>query len=158
MLRFAMAKGLTRSPHLTLLRSFLVAGLAAPGLALVAGTSPVLAQPAFSSSDQVDAPAADEPQVLISEVVVVGVEDHPDRERLERAVYDSLTIRPGSTTSRTALKADLDAIYATGWFSDVRVQPSDSPLGVRLVVTVDPNPVLSEVVLNEPDALLPKAD
>ena len=157
MLRLAMAKGLTRSPHLTLLRSLLVAGLAAPGLALVAGTSQVSAQPAFSSSDQVDAPSADEPQVLISEVVVVGVEDHPDRERLERAVYDSLTIRPGSTTSRSALKADLDAIYATGWFSDVRVQPSDSPLGVRLVVTVDPNPVLTEVVLNEPDALLPKA-
>ena len=65
-------------------------------------------------------------------------------------------MRPGISTSRSALKTDLAAIYATGWFSDVRIQPTDGPLGVRLVVNVTPNPVLKEVVLNNPKALLPK--
>ena len=97
-----------------------------------------------------------EPQVLVSEVAVLGLADHPDKERLERAVYDALTVRPGTSTSRSSLKADLAAIYATGWFSDVRIQPVDGPLGVRLVVNVTPNPVLKEVVLDNPKALLPK--
>ncbi|MEB3175971.1 MAG: BamA/TamA family outer membrane protein [Synechococcus sp.] len=167
MLRPVMAKGLTHTANATLLRSLVVGALAAPFLALAAGAQVRAQEPeaeAVPTSEQVSAPAADaavgssEPQVLISEVVVEGVADHPDRERLERAVYDALTVRPGTTTNRAALKADLDAIYATGWFSDVRVQPSDSPLGVRLVVTVDPNPVLTEVVLNNPKALLPKAE
>ena len=72
--------------------------------------------------------------MLVSEVAVVGLADHPDKERLERAIYDALTVRPGSRTSRSSLKTDLAAIYATGWFSDVRIQPVDGPLGVRLVV------------------------
>ncbi len=97
-----------------------------------------------------------EPQVLVSEVAVLGLADHPDKERLERAVYDALTVRPGTSTSRSSLKTDLAAIYATGWFSDVRIQPVDGPLGVRLVVNVTPNPVLKEVVLDNPKALLPK--
>ena len=40
----------------------------------------------------------------------------------------------------------------------MRVRPTDGPLGVRLLVTVSPNPVLTEVVLNNPDALLPKQE
>jgi len=93
---------------------------------------------------------------LVSEVAVVGLADHPDKERLERAIYDALTVRPGTSTSRSSLKTDLAAIYATGWFSDVRIQPVDGPLGVRLVVNVTPNPVLKEVLLDNPKALLPK--
>ncbi|MCP9829890.1 BamA/TamA family outer membrane protein [Synechococcus sp. HJ21-Hayes] len=89
-----------------------------------------------------------EPRVLISEVVVKGIEGHPERERLELAVYDAMATRPGTRVTRAELQNDLSAIYATGWFSDVRIQPVDSPLGVQVVVTVAPNPVLTKVELD----------
>ena len=92
-------------------------------------------------------PAKPEPKVLISEVVVKGIEGHPERERLEIAVYDAMATRPGTRVTRSELQNDLSAIYATGWFSDVRIQPVDSPLGVQLVVSVAPNPVLTKVEL-----------
>ena len=93
------------------------------------------------------APAKAEPRVLISEVVVRGIEGHPEQERLEIAVYDAMATRPGSRVTRSELQNDLSAVYATGWFSDVRIQPSDGPLGVQLVVNVVPNPVLTKVEL-----------
>ncbi|MFZ9952297.1 MAG: POTRA domain-containing protein, partial [Vulcanococcus sp.] len=110
-----------------------------------AETSP----PAAPAAAEPLAPAAKpEPKVLISEVVVKGIEGHPERERLEIAVYDAMATRPGARVSRSELQNDLSAIYATGWFSDVRIQPVDSPLGVQLVVTVAPNPVLTKVELD----------
>ena len=161
-----MAQGLTPTSRAQLLGGLLATGVVAPLVVVGSVGLEVQAQEQQlpPSSQQVDRPGitpaepAGEPQVLVSEVLVKGLEGHPDRDRLERAVYDSLTVRPGATTSRSAIKADLDAIYATGWFSDVRVQPSDGPLGVRLVVTVSPNPVLTEVVLNNPKALLPASE
>lgn len=96
-----------------------------------------------------------EQQVLIAEVVIVGLEDHPDRERLEAIAYNAMEVEPGKSTTRSELERDLTAIYATGWFSDVRVTPSDGPLGVRLEVAVTPNPILSAVELQEQDVLLP---
>ena len=147
----------------SLFKSFFSSGFSAHWLLclLVLGAgAPVQAQPKGGgpASDQIDSssPAAIEAKVLISEVSVVGLEDHPDKERLERAVYDSVTVRPGTSTSRSSLKTDIAAVYATGWFSDVRIQPQDGPLGVKLVVNVTPNPVLKEVVLTNPKALLPK--
>ena len=107
------------------------------------------AAPAESSppGESLAPPAKPEPKVLISEVVVKGIEGHPEQERLEIAVYDAMATRPGTQVTRSELQNDLSAIYASGWFSDVRIQPVDGPLGVQLVVTVVPNPVLTEVEL-----------
>ncbi|MCP4477987.1 MAG: BamA/TamA family outer membrane protein, partial [Planctomycetaceae bacterium] len=49
----------------------------------------------------------------------------------------------------------LEAIYATGWFSDVRIEPVNGPLGVQLVVQVVPNPVLTKVELLPEDNEIP---
>ena len=38
----------------------------------------------------------EEKRVLISEIVIEGLEDHPDKERLEVIAYDAMLIRPGS--------------------------------------------------------------
>jgi outer membrane protein insertion porin family len=95
--------------------------------------------------------------VLISEVVIEGLADHPERERLELAAYAAMAVTPGASITRSELETDLQAIYATGWFSDVRIQPEDGPLGVRLVVMVVPNPVLTKVTLDPPDAKLPES-
>ena len=104
------------------------------------------ASPGGSPEALAPAPKA-EPKVLISEVVVKGIEGHPEQERLEIAVYDAMATRPGTQVTRSELQNDLSAIYATGWFSDVRIQPADGPLGVQLVVTVVPNPVFTKVEL-----------
>ena len=101
-----------------------------------------------AASEGLTPPSPAEPKVLISEVVVKGIEGHPERERLEIAVYDAMATRPGTRVTRSELQNDLSAIYATGWFSDVRIQPVDGPLGVQLVVTVAPNPVLTKVELD----------
>ena len=107
------------------------------------------------------APAAEpaakaEPKVLIAEVVIEGLQDHPERERLELAAYAAMAATPGSRVTRNELQTDLSAIYASGWFSDVRIQPVDGPLGVRLVVVVVANPVLQQVKLDPADLKLPE--
>jgi len=129
-------------------------GVGKPGLAKpAAAPAPGAAAPTASQAPEAGAPS--EPKVLISEVVVKGLQQHPERERLELAVYDAMATRPGTQVTRSELRNDLSAIYASGWFSDVRIQPQDGPLGVRLLVTVEPNPVLTKVELEGGKAKLP---
>ena len=42
------------------------------------------------------------------------------------------------------LNNDLNSIYASGWFSGVKIKSQDGPLGVRLIVSVVPNPILEK--------------
>jgi outer membrane protein insertion porin family len=127
------------------LAAILLAG--APALAQEQEAAPAATPEASPPAETLAPPAKPEPKVLISEVVVKGIEGHPEQERLEIAVYDAMATRPGTQVTRSELQNDLSAIYASGWFSDVRIQPVDGPLGVQLVVTVVPNPVLTEVEL-----------
>ena len=115
-------------------------GEAAPGTA-----EPAAAEPAKPA----------EPQVLVREVVVEGLNGHPEQLRLEMAAYNAMAVTPGSRVTRSQLATDLAAIYATGWFSDVRIVPKDGPLGVRLLVQVQPNPVLRKVTLDPSTAKIP---
>jgi outer membrane protein insertion porin family len=109
------------------------------------------------SGSELTAPQAEsqEPRVLISEIAVEGLAGHPEQQRLEQVVYGAMAVSPGTEVTRSELKTDLAAIYATGWFSDVRMAPQDGPLGVRLIVTATPNPVLTKVSLDPPDAEVP---
>ncbi len=116
-------------------------------------TSP--AQKAPAGSAETEAAASVEKKVLISEVVIQGLEGHPERERLELAAYAAMATTPGTRVTRSELQNDLSAIYASGWFSDVRIQPVDGPLGVRVVVTVVANPVLKSVSVDLGKAKLP---
>jgi outer membrane protein insertion porin family len=128
-----------------------------------AGDTPAPQTPAQKPQQKTE-PRAEEPQpqqpaeprVLISEVVIEGLEGHPERDRLELAAYAAMAATPGSRVTRSELQTDLSAIYASGWFSDVRIQPVDGPLGVRLVVTVVANPVLQSVRLDPADVKLPE--
>ena len=90
----------------------------------------------------------DAESVLISEIIIEGWENHPEGRKLELAAYDSMSIKPGSIINNEILKKDLNAIYASGWFSDVKINSQESQLGVRLIVNVVPNPLLKKVVLN----------
>ena len=129
----------------------------APASQEPAPAQPIPQTPFPTKTAPVAEPAAKaEPKVLIAEVAIEGLQDHPERERLELAAYAAMAATPGSRVTRNELQTDLSAIYASGWFSDVRIQPVDGPLGVRLVVVVVANPVLQQVKLDPADLKLPE--
>jgi len=88
-----------------------------------------------------------EKSVLISEIIIEGLENHPEGRKLELAAYDSMSIKPGSIVDNRILNQDLNAIYASGWFSGVKIKSQEGPLGVRLIVNIVPNPILKKVEL-----------
>ncbi len=92
--------------------------------------------------------------VLISEIIIEGLENHPEGRKLELAAYDSMSIKPGSIVDNQILNQDLNAIYASGWFSGVKIKAQDGPLGVRLIVNVVPNPILKKVELKPINSLI----
>lgn len=96
-------------------------------------------------------PAEPERQVLVSEVLVEGVEG----ELVDR-VYEAISTRPGQATTRSQLQVDINAIFATGYFSGVRAEPSDTPLGVRVTFVVQPNPILRSVQVAGSQVLPPE--
>ena len=129
----------------------------APATQAPGPAQPIPQTPFPTQAAPVAEPAAKaEPKVLIAEVAIEGLQDHPERERLELAAYAAMAATPGSRVTRNELQTDLSAIYASGWFSDVRIQPVDGPLGVRLVVVVVANPVLQQVKLDPADLKLPE--
>ena len=66
-----------------------------------------------------------------------------------------MSIKPVSFINNQILKKDLNAIYASGWFSGVKINSQDGPLGVRLIVSVVPNPILNQVKLDPPNTIIP---
>ena len=95
-----------------------------------------------------------EESVLISEIIIEGWEDHPEGRKLELAAYDSMSIKPGSIVDNRILNKDLNAIYASGWFSGVQIRSQDGPLGVRLIIEVVPNPILEKVELKPTSSIV----
>ncbi len=95
-----------------------------------------------------------EESVLISEIIIEGWENHPEGRKLELAAYDSMSIKPGSIVDNQILKQDLNAIYASGWFSGVKIKSQEGPLGVRLIVNVVPNPILKKVELKPTNSII----
>ena len=136
-------------------------GLLGLALGLPLTASPVLAQnsPAVEVEQvevaQLDSLVVEAPRVLISEVLIEGIGGHPEEERLQVAAYGAMQVRPGSRVTREELQRDLNAIQATGWFSDVRINPVNGPLGVQVVVQVEPFPTLSRVELDPVSEELP---
>ncbi|WP_088890999.1 BamA/TamA family outer membrane protein [Leptolyngbya ohadii] len=110
-----------------------------PGTEGTPGTTPGTAIPGTTP------PQADqsEARVLVSEVLVEGTEGD-----LLNEVYNAIQTQPGQTTTRSQLQQDINAIFATGFFSNVRAVPEDTPLGVRVTFLVQPNPVLQSVQLS----------
>jgi outer membrane protein insertion porin family len=106
-----------------------------------ANTLPVV--PSAPTPQPRQSPAATDPaqpQVLVAEVTVSGVTGE-----LENEVYRVIGTQPGRTTNRTQLQNDINAIFATGFFRNVRAVPEDTPLGVRVTFIVQANPVLKGV-------------
>ncbi|NJM20383.1 MAG: BamA/TamA family outer membrane protein [Richelia sp. SL_2_1] len=114
-------------------------------------------QPQFQTpgTPQTDQPTADETRVLVSEVLVRS-ETGQLPQTLQDQVYRVIRTQPGRTTTRSQLQQDINAIFGTGFFSNVQVAPEDTPLGVRVSFVVQPNPVLQRVQIDaNPGAKVP---
>lgn len=85
-----------------------------------------------------------EPRVLVAEVIVRS-EKGKLEDRLVNEVYQVIRTQPGRTTTRSQLQEDINAIFGTGFFSNVQAVPEDTPLGIRVSFLVQPNPVLTKV-------------
>ena len=96
------------------------------------------------------------PSVLISEIVIEGWEEHPEGRKLELAAYDSMLIKPGTAVNNDMVSKDLNSIYSSGWFSGVQIKFEEGPLGVKLIVSIVPNPILQEVQINPEEVIIPK--
>jgi len=93
------------------------------------------------------------PQVLVSEVVVRGTGGRPVPLDLQELVYDTVRTQPGRTTTSRQLQEDVNAVYATGFFGRVEPLAEETPLGVRVIFEVLPNPTLNRVVAQNNQAL-----
>jgi len=104
---------------------------------------PTPSAPSFS----IPAPtAAPEPQVLVGEVTIKTPEGQPPLPpELEQRIYDAIATKPGLTVTRTQLQSDINAVFATGFFSNVQAEPEDTDIGVRVTFFVLPNPILKSV-------------
>ena len=123
-----------------------------------AGQDPAAPDPAAEVEQVEVVPVEVEaPRVLISEVLIEGIAGHPEEERLQMSAYEAMQVRPGSRVTREELQRDLNAIQATGWFSDVRINPVNGPLGVQVIVQVQPFPTLTQVELDPVSEELPDA-
>ncbi|MBD0336395.1 MAG: BamA/TamA family outer membrane protein [Cyanobacteria bacterium Co-bin13] len=89
--------------------------------------------------------APEEPRVLVAELAVQAPPGQELTPELETTVRNAIATSAGRTTTRTQLQQDINSIFATGFFSNVRAIPEDTPLGVRVTFLVQPNPILQSV-------------
>ena len=112
------------------------------------------AAPGSTTSEEETEEAAEETRVLVSEVDVVSTNaQRPLTTELIDAVYRAVGTVPGRTTTRTQLQEDINSVFSTGYFSNVRAEPADTPLGVKVTFFVEPNPVLTNVDVRDRQVL-----
>ncbi len=115
---------------------------AQPSTPIPPNTSPTFTLPSTTP------PSATTPetQVLVGEVAIKTPEGQPPLPpELEERIYDAIATKPGRTVTRTQLQSDINAVFATGFFSNVQAEPEDTDIGVRVTFFVLPNPVLKSV-------------
>jgi outer membrane protein insertion porin family len=135
-----------------------------PGATPAIPSAPIPTTPPAAPTAPTTPPPADttapEPRVLVGEVRILGIEGNvaPDLAKIiEDKVYDAIRTEPGETTTRTLLQEDINAVFKTGYFSNVKAVPDDTPLGVRVTFEVTLNPVLQSVRI-EGQKVLPPAE
>ncbi|BAY83184.1 surface antigen variable number [Calothrix parasitica NIES-267] len=89
-----------------------------------------------------------ETKVLVYEVTIDGVEG-----KLEQIVSQAIQTQAGNNITRAQLQQDINAIFSTGYFANVRAVPEDTPKGVRIKFVVEPNPVLRTVKIQNNQVL-----
>ena len=134
-------------------QSALLLGQAAEGEIIpIIIDSPAANDPPDEEVDGASAEAEEEVPVLIAEVEIIS-ETGELSEELRSIAYDAIRTRPGETTTRSTLQEDINAIFATGYFSNVKAVPEDVEAGVRVTFITEPNPVLTWVIVENSEVL-----
>ena len=115
---------------------------AQPGSEIESDEAPAAAPNQQTTPDAAEAEEETRVQVAEVDVVSTGAELPPN---LVDEVYRAVDTVPGRTTTRTQLQEDINSVFRTGFFSNVRAEPEDTPLGVKVTFFVEPNPVLTNV-------------
>ncbi|MEO1430665.1 MAG: POTRA domain-containing protein [Cyanobacteria bacterium J06633_8] len=89
-------------------------------------------------------------EVLVAEVSIDGVEG-----KLEEIVANTIKTQTGKTITRAQLQQDINAIFATGYFANVRAVPEETSGGVKMKFIVQPNRILLGVNI-EGNQVLPQ--
>ena len=105
--------------------------------------TPVTDEPA--DDEVVEEEEPQEVQVQVAELEVQSLDGSVLDAELEDIVYQAITLRPGRPATRSQLQEDINNVFATGFFANVRAQPDDTDLGVRVTFFVQPNPILTGV-------------
>jgi CHAT domain-containing protein len=103
-------------------------------------TPQISPQPSPQSSPQPS--SKDETKVQINEVVVKGADG-----KFKDLIFQTISTKAGGISTRSQLQNDINAVFATGYFSNVQAVPEDTPKGVRVSFVVKLNPVLRQVRL-----------
>ncbi len=114
----------------------------APGK-LAAQTFGTLAQQAVSSGLGSTLPTSVQPGA-VSQILVEG------NQRIEPAtVLSYMTVRPGESANPDEINDSVRALFETGLFRDVRIEPR----GNALVVAVEENPVINQISIEGNDRI-----
>ena len=90
-------------------------------------------------------PVTEDPVVAIAVVTIRSESGEPLPQALLDDVYGAIAIKAGGTATRSSLQADINSIYTTGLFANVRAVPENTEAGVEVIFYVEPNPVLTQV-------------
>lgn len=82
-------------------------------------------------------------QSQISEIVVSG------NRRIESpAITNAIKVKPGDRFFEEKIDDDVKAIFALGYFNDVKVQKTETPQGIQLTYYVTEKPVVREIIFD----------
>lgn len=76
----------------------------------------------------------EEPRTLISEIEIIGAEGN-----LKTAAEGALSIRPNLSYTSKEIEEEMQRMFNTGWFSNIKPVASDTRDGVRMTFHVTPN-------------------
>ncbi|CAD7697055.1 unnamed protein product [Ostreobium quekettii] len=89
-----------------------------------------------------------EERILVSEVEVVGLDG-----ALKAIAEGALVTKPNFAYTLAEIQEDLNRVFATGYFQEIRPEPEDTRDGVKLSLIVKANPELKSIVSTGGDVL-----
>lgn len=92
--------------------------------------------------------AEQEERILVSEVEVLGVDGE-----LKELAEGALVTKPNFAYTLGEIQEDLNRVFATGYFVEIRPEPEDTRDGVKLSIIVKANPELKSIVSTGGDVL-----
>ncbi|UCC40046.1 MAG: outer membrane protein assembly factor BamA [Candidatus Aminicenantes bacterium] len=85
------------------------------------------------------------PLILYSQQVIEKIEIAGNERVTQETILYYLSSREGSYFDIELLKRDFRVLWATGFFSDIKIEESDGSTGKIVKITVEENPIIKEI-------------